>query len=315
MQVRILRGFVICFLASFAGLWFLSRDYADSEVLWLLLVVSFVLSLFFALALGLTKRNDEISAFGSELSEGIGSFSRSISLLSRSAFQPLWLAGAALVSGAIVTQAFSVLGCLLILFGQANWIWARPRLRRFAEGKAVPIHLEAPLLWKLRLSDAFFALATWITIEALGAQGILLGYGKLIALSLAMAAALTVAYNKVEGRKFHAWPLHAIASFIWSLLLVLTLNYGLDFRPPLYTEKVSKRECIDRRERILAGTEDGTGESGRYSACPMLEGMAFPVVSYDSGYKAPYYRLESTAETLVFEGALGIGWRTVHIFP
>lgn len=304
-------GFLAGFVGSFLGICFLFQMFGpgffqlDVEVTRQVLVILLSSAFFFGLVMALSvelNRNREIDAFATEVSDGLGHLSRAARLLRHRAFLPLW-ASAFLAAAGVLTLRGAVAGALPLLAGQALWFLSRFRLYSFLDkSTAVPVALEGPLRAILLVADLLFALSAWPLLDTLSAHGELESRLTVLAASLGLGAALAYAWLRARRSPLDAsFPGQALAAAAWACLLLLSLNYALDFRPPVELGSVSKRECLDRRQKILMGQANGTGDPGLYRACRHFDA------------DGETYPLDQAAVTVEYPGALGLRWRRSYL--
>lgn len=272
------------------------------QVLQILVSCSFFFGLVTALTVH-TRQNADTLGLGSELKEGLGHFSKALLLLRHRAFLPLWISLFLALAGCLMLRGI-LLGALPLLAGQAFWFFSRGRLLGFLDSKAVPVAFEAPLRAIVHAADALLLLALAPVVHVLSLHGDIDSRLSVMATSLALG--FTAVYfwrRKSRGGRGAPLFFQGLFASLWTSLLLLTLNYSLDIRPAVQLGGVTKRDCIDRRTKILAGEADGTAEPGLFLACSQLDP---PGVTH---------QLDDIAVTNEYFGALGFRWRRYYVQP
>lgn len=312
--MRILLAFLAGFLASLLGIaafiqvlsgglleGFALGDPTYGPQVWQILIsCSFFFGLVTAVSVH-TRSNPEIAGLGLELKEGLGNFSKALLLLRHRAFLPLWISLFLVAAGCLMLGG-ALLGALPLLSGQALWFFSRSRLIGFIDTKAVPIALEAPLRVVVHACDALLLLSLAPLVGALSVHGDIDSRASVMTVSAGLGFAATYAWLRARPSRigmpfFFQW----LAASAWASLLLLTLNYSMDYKPAVQLGGVTKRDCIDRRTRILAGELKGTAEPGLYLACSIFDPPGLT------------HQLDDIAVTNEYFGALGFRWRRYYV--
>lgn len=297
-------------LGSFLGLCFLFQlftagffrldDGLARQVMFLLLSSSVFFGLVVAVTVE-TRRNEETDGFGAEVSEGLGHLAAALLLLRHRSFLPLWISAFLAVAGLLALRG-ALAGALPLLAGQALWFLSRFRLLSFLDTKAVPIPLENPLRAVVFTADVLFALSAWPLLGALSGHGQLESRLAALAASLLLGFGLALAWLRARRSSLDAaYAAQGFVASVWASLVILSLNYSLDFRPPERLGGVTKLDCVDRRAKILAGQADGTGDPGLFRACELFDPAGTT------------HRLEDIAVTNEYPGGLGLRWRRAYV--
>lgn len=294
-------GFSGPFLVTTGALFFATGQFSmldSNTILQCLLIigsVSLLIALFTLFSSLMQDHSPEQADFRLEISQEAGIFFRSLFLLKKPAFFPLWLSLGTLLFGySLIKQGYPIPGALTLLVGQAFWFLTRGQIRRFIDSHPMDNHLYPYLVWTLRAIDAICLLSAAGVIGSLGE------YGEIVDNLHLMGAALliSVAYVGIQAARNQEaidmdHVLKTTAGFLWVAMAIAAINFGFDFRAPISTKQLTYSECMDYRELVLSG-----------KSLPVEEKLD---CHYFSRMNRP--QSDSTIEFILHRGALGVNWK------
>lgn len=309
MKKRTLWAFAIGFSAPFllaTGLLYVESDSFKmlapgvvTQSLILTAVISSVIALSIAFSEMTQGYSPEQDDFQLGISQEAGVAFRTLWILRKPAFAPMWLVSATLGLGLFfIFSQYPIPGSLLLLVGQATWFASRRRLRQYIDWAPLDNHLCIYLVGSLRLMDALALVSITVALGSLGTYGEIVDSLPLMGLS-ALLAAVYFGIQASREKEFSItdYLIKTTAGFIWISMLATAVNFAFDFNKPLMVKRLAYLPCQAYREEVL---------SRKIAPRPeMLD------CHYFSRLNDP--RTDSEIELVYHPGALGAEWKKSRV--